>query len=200
MSVTIRSATRRWAARPSATPPVCPPCAVPFMLLTGKWTTKGVHTVEEFDPTRIWRPWTSTACPAARATARLWWTDALERSPPALCGAGKPDGTAAASLPTPCYLLDEAQLRRNGEIMLELQQRTGCRVLLAQKAFSNFDVYPVLAPTWRAPRPAACTRAAWAGRSCRKRRTMCSALPTGQRNLPPFCSTPTTSCSTPPAS
>ena len=30
--------------------------------------------------------------------------------------------------------------------MLELQQRTGCRALLAQKAFSNFDVYPVLAP------------------------------------------------------
>ena len=50
------------------------------------------------------------------------------------------------SLPTPCYLLDEAQLRRNGQIMLELQQRTGCRALLAQKAFSNFDVYPVLAP------------------------------------------------------
>ena len=53
---------------------------------------------------------------------------------------------ALASLPTPCYLLDEAQLRRNGEILLGVQQRTGCRVLLAQKAFSNFNVYPVLAP------------------------------------------------------
>ena len=51
-----------------------------------------------------------------------------------------------ASLPTPCYLLDEAQLRRNGEILLGVQQRTGCRILLAQKAFSNFNVYPVLAP------------------------------------------------------
>ena len=50
------------------------------------------------------------------------------------------------SLPTPCYLLDEAQLRRNGEILLGVQQRTGCRILLAQKAFSNFNVYPVLAP------------------------------------------------------
>ena len=49
-------------------------------------------------------------------------------------------------LPTPCYLLDEAQLRRNGEILLGVQQRTGCRILLAQKAFSNFDLYPVLAP------------------------------------------------------
>ena len=49
-------------------------------------------------------------------------------------------------LPTPCYLLDEAQLRRNGEILLGVQQRTGRRILLAQKAFSNFNVYPVLAP------------------------------------------------------
>ena len=49
-------------------------------------------------------------------------------------------------LPTPCYLLDEAQLRRNGEILLGVQQRTGCRILLTQKAFSNFNVYPVLAP------------------------------------------------------
>ena len=73
-------------------------------------------------------------------------------------------------LPTPCYLLDEAQLCRNGEILLGVQQRTGCgmsiqkmkdylalclqgertipqrKILLAQKAFSNFNVYPVLAP------------------------------------------------------
>ena len=50
------------------------------------------------------------------------------------------------ALPTPRYLLDEAQLRRNGEILLGVQKRTGCKILLAQKAFSNFDVYPVLAP------------------------------------------------------
>ena len=53
---------------------------------------------------------------------------------------------ALASLPTPCYLLDEAQLRRNGKILLGVQQRTGCKILLAQKAFSNFDLYPLLAP------------------------------------------------------
>lgn len=27
-----------------------------------------------------------------------------------------------------------------------MQQRTGCKILLAQKAFSNFDLYPLLAP------------------------------------------------------
>ena len=53
---------------------------------------------------------------------------------------------ALAFLPTPCYLLDEAQLRRNSEILLGVQQRTGCKILLAQKAFSNFDLYPLLAP------------------------------------------------------
>ena len=50
------------------------------------------------------------------------------------------------ALPTPCYVLDEAQLRRNGEILQRVQQHTGCKILLAQKAFSNYDLYPVLAP------------------------------------------------------
>ncbi|EFB74418.1 carboxynorspermidine decarboxylase [Subdoligranulum variabile] len=51
-----------------------------------------------------------------------------------------------AELPTPCYLLDEGALARNGQILGDLAARTGCKVLLAQKAFSNYDLYPVLAP------------------------------------------------------
>lgn len=47
-------------------------------------------------------------------------------------------------LPTPSYILDEEQLRRNGEVLLDIQKRTGCKILLAQKAFSNFAVYPML--------------------------------------------------------
>jgi carboxynorspermidine decarboxylase len=43
-------------------------------------------------------------------------------------------------------VLDKAQLRRNGAILLGVQQRTGCKILLAQKAFSNFDLYPLLSP------------------------------------------------------
>jgi carboxynorspermidine decarboxylase len=42
--------------------------------------------------------------------------------------------------------LDEEALRRNGEILAGVSARTGCRILLAQKAFSNYDLYPVLAP------------------------------------------------------
>lgn len=49
-------------------------------------------------------------------------------------------------LPTPCYILDESALHHNGEILAGVAARTGCKILLAQKAFSNYDLYPVLAP------------------------------------------------------
>lgn len=49
-----------------------------------------------------------------------------------------------SELPTPCYVLDEARLRQNGETLLGVQWRTGCKILLAQKAFSNFAMYPLL--------------------------------------------------------
>lgn len=47
-------------------------------------------------------------------------------------------------LPTPSYIIDEGQLHRNGKILLDIQKLTGCKILLAQKAFSNFGVYPML--------------------------------------------------------
>ena len=51
-----------------------------------------------------------------------------------------------APLPTPAYVIDEARLRANGEVLSALAERTRCNVLLAQKAFSNYDFYPLLAP------------------------------------------------------
>lgn len=48
------------------------------------------------------------------------------------------------SLPTPCYIIDEAALKHNVEILSAVMHRTGCRILLAQKAFSNYDFYPLL--------------------------------------------------------
>ena len=56
------------------------------------------------------------------------------------------DPAVLERIPTPAYVLHEGQLRRNGELLAGLAARTGCRVLLAQKAFSNFNLYPVLAP------------------------------------------------------
>ena len=59
---------------------------------------------------------------------------------------GKLPQEVFGSLPTPCYILDEAQLKHNGEVLAGVAARTGCKILLAQKAFSNYDLYPVLAP------------------------------------------------------
>ena len=59
---------------------------------------------------------------------------------------GKTPDSLFGALETPCYILDEAALRRNGEILADVAASTGCRILLAQKAFSNYDLYPILAP------------------------------------------------------
>ena len=48
-------------------------------------------------------------------------------------------------LRTPCFVIEEAKLRRNGRILAELRRETGCRILLAQKCFSNWELYPLLA-------------------------------------------------------
>ena len=48
-------------------------------------------------------------------------------------------------LRTPVYIVDEAALTRNLELLAGVQQRTGCHILLAQKAFSMFRVYPLIA-------------------------------------------------------
>ena len=47
-------------------------------------------------------------------------------------------------IPTPCYVIDEGKLRENLSILKELQDDTGCKVLLAQKAFSTFAEYPLI--------------------------------------------------------
>jgi carboxynorspermidine decarboxylase len=48
------------------------------------------------------------------------------------------------ALPTPCYIVDERLLVKNLEILDSVQKRTGCRILLAQKGFSMFSVYPLI--------------------------------------------------------
>lgn len=47
-------------------------------------------------------------------------------------------------IPTPFFLVDEKKLRENLEILKDVQERAGCKILLAQKAFSMFSVYPLL--------------------------------------------------------
>ncbi len=47
-------------------------------------------------------------------------------------------------VPTPAYVIDEAKLIKNLEILKSIQDRTGCKVLLAQKAFSMYATYPLI--------------------------------------------------------
>lgn len=48
-------------------------------------------------------------------------------------------------LPTPCYMVDENLLIKNLTILKNVKEHTGCRILLAQKAFSMYHFYPLIA-------------------------------------------------------
>ncbi|MBO5318597.1 MAG: carboxynorspermidine decarboxylase [Ruminococcus sp.] len=52
--------------------------------------------------------------------------------------------TELKKLQTPCYVIDEEKLMQNLEILHGVEQRTGAKILLAQKAFSCYHVYPVI--------------------------------------------------------
>ena len=47
--------------------------------------------------------------------------------------------------PTPCYIVDENLLIRNLELLKYAADAAGCRILLAQKGFSMFALYPLIA-------------------------------------------------------
>jgi len=48
-------------------------------------------------------------------------------------------------LPTPCYVVDERRLINNLELLSYVKEKSGCRILLAQKAFSMHSLYPLIA-------------------------------------------------------
>ncbi len=45
---------------------------------------------------------------------------------------------------TPAYIVDEGKLENNLTILKKVIDRTGCKILLAQKCFSMFRVYPLI--------------------------------------------------------
>lgn len=49
-----------------------------------------------------------------------------------------------SNIETPSYVIDEAKLIENCKVLERVQSEAGCRILLAQKAFSNFAVYPLI--------------------------------------------------------
>ena len=53
-------------------------------------------------------------------------------------------GNGQEGLPTPCFVVDEGLIRHNMAILKGVSDRTGCRILLAQKAFSMYALYPFM--------------------------------------------------------
>ena len=51
---------------------------------------------------------------------------------------------SADALPTPCFVVDEALLEQNLEILSTVKEATGCRILLALKCFAMPRVFPLL--------------------------------------------------------
>jgi carboxynorspermidine decarboxylase len=49
-----------------------------------------------------------------------------------------------SSVETPCFVVDEGRLIRNLTILKGVAEEAGCKILLAQKAFSMFAVYPLI--------------------------------------------------------
>ncbi len=50
-----------------------------------------------------------------------------------------------ARVPSPAFVVDLSRLRRNLEFLRAVKERAGCRILLAQKGFSMWAVYPLIA-------------------------------------------------------
>ena len=50
-------------------------------------------------------------------------------------------------VPTPCFVLDEAALKHNLSVLASVQDRTGCKILLALKGFAMFSVFPLIRKT-----------------------------------------------------
>ncbi len=48
------------------------------------------------------------------------------------------------NIPSPAYVLDERLLIKNLEILKSVQDRTGCKILLAQKGFSMYSTFPLV--------------------------------------------------------
>ncbi|MFA4945793.1 MAG: carboxynorspermidine decarboxylase [Lentisphaeria bacterium] len=49
---------------------------------------------------------------------------------------------ARPGLPSPSFVVDEARLERNLQLLTEIQRRAGCKILLALKGFAMFATFP----------------------------------------------------------
>jgi len=49
-----------------------------------------------------------------------------------------------SQLPTPCYVVSQTKIEENCKILRAVMDNTGCKILLAQKAFSLYALYPLI--------------------------------------------------------
>lgn len=54
-------------------------------------------------------------------------------------------GVFRETMKTPLFIVDEALIRKNCEILASVKERTGCKVLLALKGFACWPLFPVIA-------------------------------------------------------
>ncbi len=48
------------------------------------------------------------------------------------------------NIPSPCYILEEALLRKNLELIDRVQKDAGCKIILALKGFSMYSAFPIV--------------------------------------------------------
>ena len=55
------------------------------------------------------------------------------------------------SWPSPCFVTDIALLKKNVAVLDDVQKRTGAKIMLALKCFSQWMTFPVLSRAMRGP-------------------------------------------------
>jgi len=49
-----------------------------------------------------------------------------------------------AKVETPCFIIDERAIEANLKILDSVQKKTGCKILLALKAYATFKTFPII--------------------------------------------------------
>ena len=94
------------------------------------------------------------------------------------------------NIKTPCYILDEKALTENAKLLGEVAERTGCKMLLAQKAFSNYDCYPFFEPYLAGTEASGLYEARLGAEEMQGKKFMYSVQVTGRMNSRNFFSMP----------
>ena len=105
------------------------------LLMNDTWKLKGVRNIEDFARS-VHDAGINGDCRGRSPTRRSWSTEM------AFTGYFDP---GSKLLRTPCYVISLDRLRENGAILRDVSERSGAKILLAQKAFSTYPAYPALA-------------------------------------------------------